>query len=142
VVNLGCEAGCSYGFKANVLIQLKRETIRTDSTMEGDEHLPLLGVPDTLDCPDQPCPLWHQELLMIVGVVVRGEHDEDRPGQAAIDVICDDTLKNRAFEHPIESALIAIEVVRSHRLRLCCGLGLLLLGKPRRLGLGGGDGFP
>ena len=57
VVNLGGEAGRADRIESDVLVQLQREAVRADRTMEGNEHLSLLGVADALDCPDQPCTL-------------------------------------------------------------------------------------
>jgi hypothetical protein len=79
--------------KPDVLVEVERETIRAHGTMEGHEHLPLLGVADTLHVPNEPRSLRHEELLVVVRVVVRREHDEDRPTQAAVDVIRHDSLK-------------------------------------------------
>ena len=67
--------------KADVLVQFEREAVRAHGTVEGDEHLPLLGVADALDGPNQPGSLRHEELLVVVRIVVGGEHDEDRTRQ-------------------------------------------------------------
>ncbi len=61
--------------------------------MEGDEHLALLGVADALHCPDQPRALRHEKLLVVVGVVVGRQHDQDRAAETAVDVVGDDALK-------------------------------------------------
>src|SRR5665213_1035818 len=94
--------------------------------MEGNEHLPLLRVPHTLHVPNEPRSLRHEELLVVVRVVVGGEHDEDRPTQPAVNVIRHDSLKDRSLEYPIEPSLVAVEVVPGHRVALAVTLRLLI----------------
>ena len=106
VVDLGCEAGRADLVEADVFVEVQRESIRADGAMEGDEHLALLGVADALHGPDQARALRHEKLLMVVGVVVGRQHDEDRAGQTAVDVIGDDTLQYRALKDAIELALV------------------------------------
>ena len=86
--------------------------------MKGDEHLALLGIANTLDCPNQACTLWHQELLVVVRVVVGGEHDKDRSAQSAVNVVGDDAFQHCSFEHPKQAPLVLIEVIGEHRVRL------------------------
>ncbi len=78
VIDLRGKAGSSQWVKSDVLVQFKREPIRAYGSMEGDKHLPLLGIADTLDGPDQPGSLRHEKLLVIVRIVVGGEHDQNR----------------------------------------------------------------
>ncbi len=119
------EAGRAERVEADVLVEVEREAIRADGTMEGDEHLPLLGVADALDGPDQAGPLRHEKLLMVVRVVVGRQHDEDWAAQTTVDVVGDDTFKDRSLKDPIEPALIGVEVVGGHRVRFAIGLRLL-----------------
>jgi hypothetical protein len=125
VVNLSSKAGRTERIKADVLVQLQREPIRADGTVEGDEHLPLLGVADALDCPYQSRTLRHKELLVVVGVVVGREHYEDRTGQPAVNMVGDNTLQYCSLKHPIELALVGVEVVGGHRVVLPRRLRLL-----------------
>ena len=90
--------------------------------VEADEHLALLGVADTLDGTDQPRSLRHKKLLMIVGVIVGGQHDDDRAAETAVDVVGHNTLQYCSLEDAIEPALIGVEVIGGHRVFL---LGLL-----------------
>ncbi len=78
VIYFGGKASRADRVEAEVLVEVEREAVRADGAMEGDKHLPLLGVADTLHSSDQARALRHEELLMIVGVVVGRQHDEDR----------------------------------------------------------------
>ena len=98
VIDLGGKAGRPDLVEADVLVEVERESIRADGAMEGDEHLALLRVADALHGPNQPRSLRHQELLVVVGVVVGGQHDQDRAAEAAVDVVGDDAFKHRALE--------------------------------------------
>ena len=76
------------------------------------------ALPTLCTVAEQPRALRHQKLLVIVGVVVGRQHDQDRPAESAVDVVGDDSLKHRALEDAIEAALIGVEVVGSHRIGL------------------------
>ncbi len=52
MVYFGGEARCAQWIKADVLVEVERESIGADRTMEGDKHLSLLSVADALHCPD------------------------------------------------------------------------------------------
>ena len=93
--------------------------------MEGNEHLSLLRIADALHRTDQACALGHEKLLMVMRVVVGCEHDQDRAAQPTVDMVGDDPFKYRALEDAIETALIVIEVVSSHRVGLGNSFGLL-----------------
>ena len=53
VIYLGGEAGRADLVEADVLVEVEREPIRADGTVEGDEHLPLLGVANALHVANQ-----------------------------------------------------------------------------------------
>ena len=72
--------------------------------MEGHEHLALLSTVDTLHCSNQACSLGHEELLMVVRVVVGRQHHEDRASETVVDVIGHDSLKNSSLEDAIEAS--------------------------------------
>ena len=55
---------------------------------------------------------------MIVRVVVRGEHDQHRPSHAAVNVVGDDALKDRALENAVELSTVGVEGIRAHRFNL------------------------
>src|SRR5260370_24054699 len=93
--------------------------------MESHEHLALLCIAHTLHGPDQASALRHEKLLMVVRVVVSRQHDQDRAGQTAVDMVGDDTLKHRSLEHSIETALVSVEVVPGHRITFSVGFPLL-----------------
>ena len=118
VVYFGRKAGRADRVKADVLVEVEREPIGAHGTMEGDEHLALLGVADALHGADQARALRHEKLLMVVRVIVGREHDQDRAAEPAVDVVGDDPFKYRALEDAIETALIAIEVVSGHAVGL------------------------
>ena len=105
VIDLGRKAGRADLVKTDVLGELKREPIGADGAMEGDEHLALLGVADALHVANQPRALRQEKLLMIVGVVVGGQHDHDRPAETAVDMVGDDAFQHRSLEDPVETAL-------------------------------------
>ena len=102
MIHLRGEAGCADRVKADVLVKVQREAIRAYGTVEGDEHLALLGIADALDCPDQAGALRHEKLLMVVGVIVGRQHDQDRAAQSAVNVVGDDAFKDRSLEDAIE----------------------------------------
>src|SRR6185437_280585 len=101
VVYLGGKAGRADLVEPDVLVEVEREPVRAYGPMERDEHLPLLGIPDALHSPNQAGALRHQELLVVVRVVVRRQHDKDGAGEAAVNVVGDDTLEYRTLEDPI-----------------------------------------
>ncbi len=92
--------------------------------MERDEHLALLGVAHALNRADKTRSLRHEQLLVVMRVIIGREHDHDRPTETTVDVVGNDAFKNRALEDPVETALILIEVIRTHRVCLGCGLRL------------------
>ena len=117
VVDLRGEAGRAERVEADVLIEVEREAIWADGAVEGDKHLALLGVADTLDCSDQPGALRHKKLLMVVGVIVGRQHDQDRTSSSPPSIWFVTTpFKDRALEDAIEPSLIGVEVVSSHRI--------------------------
>src|SRR5260370_34689866 len=61
---------------------------------------------------------------MVMGIVVRCEHDQDRTTQPAVDMISDYSFKNRTLEDTIKLSLIVVEVVPSHWVGLRIGLRL------------------
>src|ERR1700733_1848415 len=83
--------------------------------MEGHEHLSLLGIADALDSADHAGALRHEKLLMVVGVVVSSQHDEDWSAHAAVNVAGNDSFKHCSFEDAIEATLIGVEIVAGHR---------------------------
>jgi hypothetical protein len=87
VIDFGGETSCADLVEAKVLIEIERKPVWAYSTMERDEHLPLLGVTNALHTTNQPCALRHEKLPVIVGVVIRRQHDEDWASQTPIDVI-------------------------------------------------------
>ena len=105
MVHLGGEAGRAQRVKADVLVEVEREAIRADGAMEGDEHLALLGIADALHRTDQAGALRHEKLLMVVGVVVGRQHDEDRAAESTVDMVGDDAFKYRSLEDAIEPSL-------------------------------------
>src|SRR5579883_3543630 len=86
--------------------------------MKGDKHLPLLRVADSLHSADETGALRHQELLVVVRVVVRREHHQDWPTEPTIDMVRDDAFEHRALEDTVELALVLIEVIPAHRVGL------------------------
>ena len=75
VIDFCRETSCADLIEAEVLVEVEGEAVRAYRTVEGHEHLPLLGVSDALNTSDQSRALRHQELLMVVRVVVRRQHD-------------------------------------------------------------------
>ena len=49
MIDFGSESGRTDLVEANVFGKLERKTIGTDSAVEGDEHLALLSIADTLN---------------------------------------------------------------------------------------------
>src|SRR6185312_7008673 len=86
VTDFGGQASRPDLVEANIFVEVERKPIRADGAMKSDEHLALLRIPDTLDGPDQPRALRHQELLMVVRIVVGRQHDQDRAAETAVDV--------------------------------------------------------
>ncbi len=83
------------------MVEIQGESIWADGAMERDEHLPLLGTPNTLYCAYQPGALRHKKLLMVVRVIIGRQHDQDWSSQPTVDVICDDTLENCSLEDSV-----------------------------------------
>ena len=52
---------------------------------------------------------------MVVGVVVGGEHNQDRPGHARVNVVRHNALKYRPLKDAIELPAVLVEVVSGHR---------------------------
>ena len=125
VIHFGGEAGGSDLVQTNVFVKVQRETIGANGAMERDEHFSLLGITDTLDSADQSRALRHQKLLVIVGVIIRGQHDENRAAETAVDMVGHNTLKDGSLKDAVEAALILIEAVRGHRIGVVAGLRLL-----------------
>ena len=94
--------------------------------MESHEKLPLLAASHVSNGPDKPRSLRHEELLMVVRVVVGGEHEENRAGESPVDVGGDDALKHAALEDPVKLTLVLIEVVVRHRVCLAAWFAGLL----------------
>src|SRR5579859_4652154 len=103
--------------------------------MKGYKHLSLLGIAHALYCADQPRPLRHEKLLMIVRVVVGGEHDQNRAAQPTVNMVGDNPFKYCSLEDAIKTALIVIEVVSCHRVGLGHSFGLLNGGHLHNTGL-------
>jgi hypothetical protein len=60
--------------------------------MKGDEHLTLLSVADALHRADQARTLRHEQLLVIVRVVIGCQHDQDWSAETAVDVVGDNAF--------------------------------------------------
>ena len=101
VIDLGGKARRAQWIKADVLVEIEREAVRANGAMEGDKHLPLLGVAHALHRADQSRTLRHKELLVIVRVVVGRQHDQDRPAESAVDMVGDDAFEDRSLEDPV-----------------------------------------
>ena len=97
------------------LVRSSRETVRADCAVEGDEKLALPCSRHALHLTDEPCSLRKQKLLVVVGVVIGGEHHDHGAVETAIDVVRQNTFEHCAFEHAVEPSLIAVKVVLAHR---------------------------
>ncbi len=115
MVNLGGQAGRADLVEARVFVDVERKAIGADGAVKDDRHLVLLLVVDGLHLADKPGALGQQQLLVVVGVVVGREHDQDWPRHAGIGVIGYHTLKDRPLEDAIELPAELVEVVRGHR---------------------------
>src|SRR6266568_5612743 len=135
VIDLRGESCCAQWIETDVLVEVERKTIWAYCAVEGDEHLALLSVAHALHGADKPRTLRHQELLVVMRVIIGREHDQDRPAEPAVNVVGNNTLKNRALEDPVETALILVEVIRTHRVCLGCSLRLCWSWLARRYAL-------
>src|SRR5271155_3499095 len=83
--------------------------------MKDDRQSMLLRIVDCLHLTDKPCALRKQELLVIVGVVVGCEHNKDRAGHTAVDVVRDYSFKDRSLKDSVELAAVGVEIIGGHR---------------------------
>ena len=87
VIDFCRETSCTDLVEAEVLVEVEGEAVGAYCPVEGHEHLPLLGVPNALHTSNQSRALRHQELLMIVRVIIGRQHDEDRARKTSINMI-------------------------------------------------------
>ena len=92
--------------------------------MERHHEFALALAADALHGTDEARSLRHEQLLVVMRVVVRGEHDEDGAVETAVDVVRDYTFKHCALEDTEELPLILIERVRCHWIGLTSRSGL------------------
>ena len=65
VIDFGRKARGPDLIEADVLVEVEGKPVRADGAVEGDEHLPLLGVADALNRSDQSRALRHEKLLVV-----------------------------------------------------------------------------
>src|SRR6187402_1049659 len=124
MVYLGGKPGRADLVKADVLGELQREAIRADSAVEGNEHLALLRVADALHVTKQTCALRQEKLLMIVGIQGSRQRHHDGAAETAVNMVGHNTFQYRAFEDAIQTPIVGIEVIPSHRIAFAVLLGL------------------
>ena len=110
------EGGLAHGIEAGKAIEIERETIGHNAAMEPNKEPLLLRGIDGGDRAKTPGALWDEEVLVIVGPDVGGDHGVDGPGKGAIDAVSEDGFENGAFKDAIELA----GVVRPFVLWLLC----------------------
>ena len=118
VIDLRRKAGGPDLVETKIFRQLKREAIGADGPVKRDEHLSLLSIPDAGDLAKQPSSLGEKELLMIVRVKIGRQIHHDGTVKAAINVVGNNSFKDRSLEDAIETALVSVEAVWGNRSHL------------------------